>query len=59
MNSEIKSLTPKFVEIIAKEIALQAKNAQTSYSISTKNVKDKFVKLLMEEINRVLPDSKL
>lgn len=59
MNNEIKALVPKLVEIIAKDIALQAKNALTINSISTKNVKDKFVKMLMEEINRVLPDSKL
>lgn len=59
MNNEIKTLVPKLVEIIAKDIALQAKNALTTNSISTKNVKDKFVKILMEEINRVLPDSKL
>lgn len=59
MNNEIKALVPKFVEIIAKDIALQARNAQTTNSISTKNIKDKFLKELMEEVNRVLPDSKL
>jgi len=58
MNNEIKSLAPKFVEVIAKEIALQAKAAQSVNNISIKATKEKFVKSLLEEINKALPDGR-
>jgi hypothetical protein len=56
MNNEIKSIAPKFVEIIAKEIALQAKAARSADNISLKATKEKFVKSLLDEINKALPD---
>jgi hypothetical protein len=56
MNNEAKSIAPKLVEIIAKEIALQAKAAKSTDNISIKATKEKFVKTLLDEINKALPD---
>jgi len=58
MTNDIKQLAPKFVQVIATEIANQAKTAQSVNSISIKTVKEKFVKMLMEEINKALPDNR-
>lgn len=58
MTNDIKQLAPKFVQIIATEIANQAKTAQSVNSISVKSTKERFVKALMEEINKALPDNK-
>lgn len=57
MNTEIKALAPKIVEVIAKEIALQAKAARSTDSISLKATKEKFVKSLLDELNKALPDN--
>lgn len=54
MNETLKSIAPKLVELIAKELAEQAKNATSINSISVKNVKEKSFKLLNEEVDRVL-----
>lgn len=55
MNNDIKSLAPKVIEVIAKEITAQANKAQP---ISIKATKEKVVKALLEEINRVFPDGR-
>lgn len=54
MNETLKSIAPKLVELIAKELAEQAKNATSINSISVKNVKEKSFKLLSDEVDKVL-----
>ena len=56
MNNDIKNIAPKIVEIIAKELALQAKSATSVNSLSIKTVKEKFLKLLSDEVNKALPE---
>lgn len=57
MNSmEIKQLAPKIVEVLAKEIAAQAKTATANNPLSVKAIKEKFSKELLDEVNKILPD---
>lgn len=56
MTNDIKNIAPKVVELIAREVATQAKNATSVNNISVKLVKEKFLKLLSEEVSKALPD---
>lgn len=55
-TTEIKQLAPKVVEVLAKEIAVQAKSATSNNPLSLKKIKDDFVKELLNEVNKILPD---
>ena len=54
MNETLKSIAPKLLELIAKELAEQAKSATSINSISVKNAKEKSFKLLNEEVDKLL-----
>jgi hypothetical protein len=54
MNETLKSIAPKLVELIAKELAEQAKNSTSINNISVKSVKEKTLKLLSDEVDKTL-----
>lgn len=55
-SQDLKKIATSLVEVITKEAAFLAKGASPTKPISIKNIKDKYLQNLVEEINKTLPN---